>query len=193
MLKNKCMTLVSPEKWDDRNDSYYLDIYREKNNLSDIYALCFSEKNETYHHWKVFSSRDNGVCIIFDRNKLIDHFESIKNISYASVNYKTIPGVNSIDLTVNELPFLKRYAFKDEAEFRAIYTGESTTEGTIDIPLPISCISKIILNPWIHDQLFFALKDIIKSIDGCKSLPVGKSKLIDNNEWKRNAFYIKYQ
>lgn len=184
MLRNKKLTLLDPISWNDKNDSYFLEVYKNRKQLSSIYALCFTEKNETYHHWSVFCSRENGVCIVFDRNKLIDHLSQQSGIISAPVEYRTIGDVGWPDLEIDELPFLKRWAFKDESEFRVIYSGESESEYTKDIPMPLSCIKKIFINPWIPNQLFIAIKETIKDIKGCKSLGVGKSRLIDNKSWK---------
>jgi len=184
MLRNRKLTLLNPSSWDDRNDAYFLEVYKEKKNLSSALALCFSEKNETYHHWSVFCSRENGVCVVFDREKFIEHLSGQQGITFGPVNYRTIGDTGWPDLAIDDLPFLKRWAFRDESEFRIIYSDESRSEETKDIHLPLSCVKKIMINPWIPDQLFFAIKETIKEIDGCKSLGVGKSRLINNDSWK---------
>jgi len=71
LLRNRCLTLLNPESWDDRNDAYFLAQYKERTNASSVLALCFAEASETYHHWRVFSSGGDGVCIEFDRPKLL--------------------------------------------------------------------------------------------------------------------------
>lgn len=184
MLRNKSLTLLDPSYWDDKNDSYYLEVYKKRKNLTSVYALCFSEKNETYHHWSVFCSRENGVCIVFDRNKLINHLNQHKGIACAPVEYRTIPGMARSNLIIDDLPFVKRWAFKDESEFRIIYSGKTESDETKDVPIPLSCIRKITINPWAPTQLFQAIKETIKDIDGCMRLGVGKSALINNKDWK---------
>jgi len=47
----------------------------------------------------------------------------------------------------DELPFLKRYAFKDEGEYPAIYEGAKTRHATKDFSLQLSFIAKISISP----------------------------------------------
>ena len=54
-LRERKITLLDPQSWDDSNDSHYLTLYREKNRLRSVLALCFTQTSETYHHWRVFS------------------------------------------------------------------------------------------------------------------------------------------
>src|SRR4051794_13800925 len=62
-LKMKCITLLDPQSWDDKNDSRYLTFCQEKNNFRTVLALCFAQSSETYHHWHVFAHGKGGVCI----------------------------------------------------------------------------------------------------------------------------------
>ncbi|WP_394781923.1 hypothetical protein [Undibacterium sp.] len=50
--------------------------------------------------------------------------------------------------------------------------------------IPLSCIDRISLSPWLHRNLADAAKEAIKSMDGCASLKVYRSTLIGNEEWK---------
>jgi len=63
LLKNKTITFLDPGTWDDKNDSYYLTVYKKKKKLSCVLVLCFSEAQDTYHHWKVFAGNKSGICI----------------------------------------------------------------------------------------------------------------------------------
>ena len=69
MLDRKVITLLSPAYWDDRNDAYVLN--KERSTAKSVLALCFAETFETYHHWRVFASGRDGVCIEFDKQKLL--------------------------------------------------------------------------------------------------------------------------
>jgi hypothetical protein len=71
MLKHCCITLLDPTTWDDTNDSYYLLKYKEKRKLETVLALCLTQADETYYHWRVFSHGPAGVCIDFHRADLI--------------------------------------------------------------------------------------------------------------------------
>ncbi|HAN5191981.1 TPA: DUF2971 domain-containing protein, partial [Escherichia coli] len=90
MLTMKKITLLDPKSWDDKNDSLFLDNYTKYKNLKKTLALCMTRKSETYHHWSVFTTRENGVCIVFDYEKLIAHLNSLKDIIHGDVKYMTL-------------------------------------------------------------------------------------------------------
>lgn len=184
MLTKKQLTLLDPATWDDRNDSYYLSLYTKKRSVKRTLALCLSEKNETYHHWSIFTSRESGVCIIFDREKLETHLDTQKDIMHGPVKYMMLSKMRKGDINITDLPFLKRYAFTDESEYRIIYPSHQDI-GFKNISIPLDTIKKISINPWAPDAFFEVIKETIRKIDGCEKIKIGKSSLIDNKEWRR--------
>ena len=72
MLSMRQITLLDPKTWDDRNDSFFMSLYKERKKLKTLLALCFAQTPETYHHWRVFSNGSAGVCVVFDRAALLD-------------------------------------------------------------------------------------------------------------------------
>ena len=185
MLRRKKLTLLNPGSWDDKNDSHFIELYRERKELSTVLALCFTEKGETYHHWRVFSSGSGGVCIKFHRKALLDHLSKFKGVRFGSTRYAMMGRLRNQAPALDELPFLKRYAFRDEGEFRVIYEGANTKRDAKDLSLPLSCIAKISISPWAPETLGIAITETIKSIPDCERLQVGRSSLINNKGWKR--------
>lgn len=184
MLTKKQLTLLDPATWDDRNDSYYLSLYTKRKSLERTLALCLSEKNETYHHWSVFTSRESGVCIVFDRKKLEAHLDTQKDIMHGPVKYMMLSEMRKGGVAMEDLPFLKRHAFTDESEYRIIYPSRRDI-GCKHIKVPIDTIRKVSVNPWAPEAFFEVIKETIKNISGCEKVKVGKSSLIDNKEWRR--------
>ena len=185
LLRNKRLTFLDPTLWDDKNDACYIEVYRNKEKLPAVLALCFTEKNETYHHWSVFTSRENGICIVFDRDSLIASLGKEARVIHGPVKYKTLNGMRNRRPRLEDLPFLKRHAFQDESEYRFIYRCKQNNVKTKDISIPLSCISKISVNPWAPSQFFSVIRDVVKEIQGCSSIRIGKSSLINNKEWMR--------
>jgi hypothetical protein len=74
ILQQKHITLLSPATWEDWNDAYYLERYKQESKLRTVLAACFSERGETFHHWRVFSNGSSGVCIEFDKRSLLKSF-----------------------------------------------------------------------------------------------------------------------
>ena len=185
MLREQRITLLDPQSWDDKNDSHYLRLYREKKSLNTVLALCFAQASETYHHWRVFAPGSSGVCISFKRKEL---FKALKaehpELRMRAVEYLTLNKIRRRTLATEELPFLKRYPFLDEEEFRVVY--ESTkTKSKLDIPIPLSCIYKITLSPWLPNALSDGVKTMLRGIPGCGGLKIRRSTLISNDEWKK--------
>ena len=80
LLRTRKLTLLSPEKWEDRNDAYYMSQYRERSDATTVLALCFSEAAEKYHLWRAFTHGTDGVCVEFERNSLLASFDGVEGI-----------------------------------------------------------------------------------------------------------------
>lgn len=187
LLSERKITLLDPRSWDDSNDSYYFGLYREKKKLKSVLALCFSQAYETYHHWRVFAPGSSGVCIRFNRSALLGATKKIGGLTIRSVKYLTLEEIRKAVLRTDDLPFLKRYAFGDEDELRMIYESDTVKLKSLGISIPLSCIERITLSPWIHPDLSEHVKDVLRSIKSCSALKIVRSTLIGNEEWKRRG------
>jgi hypothetical protein len=183
LLKERKITLLDPASWDDKNDSRFLELYQEKEKLETLLALCFTQADETYHHWRIFANGTAGVCIRFDRAALIKAVMAHDGVRMKTVTYLTMEEIRNQKLELRELPFLKRYPFTDENEFRLIYESSIEELDYLDIPIPLSAITRITLSPWLPRALSNNLKATLRSIDGCSKLDIARSTLIKNEEW----------
>jgi hypothetical protein len=186
-LRTKELALLSPKTWDDKNDSYYLEAYARTKGLSSVYALCLTEANETYHHWKVFSSGSSGICIVFKKESLLEWVKAVSSVRIESVKYRTIGQCREFRPELEDLPFLKREAFKDELEFRLFATPANHKPGPFRVHLPFAAIDRIMINPWLPKSVADHVKATIKGLAGCKTLKVYRSTLIENESWKKFA------
>jgi len=185
LLHKQKITLLDPASWDDKNDSYYLTQYKERRKLKSALALCLMQSDERYHHWSVFAPGPSGVCIKFRRDALLDAVRKHAHIHMHSVTYMTLSKIRGTRLKVPKLPFLKRHAYEHEDEFRIIYTSTEDKLSTLDISIPLSCIEKITLSPWMHSNLSHYVKQTLWAIRGCSNLKIHRSTLISNEEWKK--------
>jgi hypothetical protein len=183
-LREHKISLLDPQSWDDSNDSHYLTLYREKKKLKSVLALCFTQADETYHHWRVFAGGSSGVCIRFKRLDLLKAIRKKAGIRTGAVAYLTLAKIRNKRLATEDLPFLKRYAFEHENEFRMTYESKTIKASKLDIAITLSCIDRITLSPWIHPELAPGLKEMLWSIKGCSTLDIVRSTLIGNEEWK---------
>jgi hypothetical protein len=149
--------------------------------------LCFSEANETYHHWKVFTHGSEGVCVEFKRDEFLAAFETISDLRKNAVKYKPIKELELSLPSIGRLPFLKRLPYKDEKEFRLVYLDRSDEIETKSFEIDLSCIHRITLNPWMPKSLADAVKVTIHGIKGCKSIEIYQTTLLENERWKKAA------
>ena len=184
MLTEQTLTLLDPQTWDDRNDSFYLNAYREKKGFKTVLALCFTEDSETYHHWSVFAPGSGGVCIEFKRKDLIDAVNSHPDIQSRAVRYLKMTRTQIAPPRVEELPFLKRWAFRHESEFRMVYTSASEKKRSLNIPISLALIARVTLSPWLPNALSNHVKKTLRAISGCGKLGIVRSTLISNQVWK---------
>lgn len=185
MLSNRELTLLDPVSWDDKNDSFFLSTYKEKKKLQSVLALCFTQESETYHHWRVFSSGSSGICVNFRASDLEGAFRRAKDVAFKEVTYLKIDELKNKRPAVSKLPFIKRIPYKHEKEFRALWESKSSTVGALSVPFELSAITRITLSPWMHPSLRDNVVSTLKKIDGCKSIPMWRSTLIENSDWKK--------
>lgn len=183
-LRTRELALPTPAKWDDRNDSYYIAQYAERQGLTATYALCLSATAETYHHWRVFSSGYAGVCIVFHKDKLLTAARRVPGMRAEPVKYRTIENLSQTPPTLEDLPFLKRYPYRHELEFRLFLATEAAPKPVFRVVVPISAIEHIALSPWLHESVASHVIAVIKALPGCKNLKVHRSTLIENERWK---------
>ncbi len=184
ILSNKKLTLLDPKSWEDQNDSYYLNLYKEKLGLKSVLALCFTEAPETFHHWKVFSGNSSAVGIHFYKEELLKKINGNSGIKSDYVIYKLLNEARTTPPTISELPFVKRHAFKDEVEFRLIYESKTEEIAGKDVKINIKSIERITLGPWIPKPVFQSVKSVINNIKGCSQIKVFRTTIVDNRQWK---------
>ena len=155
--------------------------------LKTVLALCFTQTSERYHHWSVFAGGSSGVCITFKRGELIEAVDRVSGASYKSLKYLTLKAMRRKDIPLEKLPFIKRYGFKDECEFRIIYESTKSSLLTKNIQIPLPSIEKIRFSPWMPKALATSMKKTISTINGCENLEISRSTLVDNAEWKEFA------
>lgn len=184
ILGTKKLTLLDPKTWDDKNDQYFMSLYKGASGLRSLLALCFSESPEKYHHWRVFSHGPSGVCIYFKKKELVRRFETIRQLKSKKIKYLTLDKAEKAKLTKLDLPFVKRYGYQDEKEYRVIYSSISAKKEFFDVEIDIDWIAKITLSPWMNKNLAQATIRAIRSANGCGDLKILRSTLISNAQWR---------
>lgn len=183
--------LPDPKSWDDRNDSFYLERYAELSGIDKTFALCLTEAPETYHHWKVFSSGASGVCIVFDKTKFLNAVNQIPALKAQPVKYKKMTDMRKASISKEDLPFIKRYPYRDEREFRLFIAPSRPVKTGFRIAVPKTAISEIVLSPWLAKTVSDHTKSLLNKIKGRSGIKVFRSTLVDNGEWKSFGHKVK--
>ena len=200
ILRTRTITLLDPANWDDRNDFTLIDAYKNHlesvgNTRKVILALCFTERAERYHYWRVFAAGADGCQIKFNKKEFLTTFSEEPGIISERVKYKTIEDIRgtrgaALLNNSNQLPFLKRKAFEDEREFRIIYVGDDSDEHSLrakDFNIDLRCVTQIKLNPWMPPSVATSAIEHLRAIEGCADIKIMKSTLTESETWKKFA------
>ncbi len=182
VLRNRELTLLSPMTWDDTNDRGTLAHYAERRELKTLVGACFSQAIETYHHWKVFAPGSAGVCIYYFKDKLLEAVPK-KDFSHRLVDYKSPTELLASYAQLTDMPFTKAEAYRDEIEYRIIYSSKTESLRYKTISIDLGVIRAIVLSPWMAPTLFEATKETLLSIDGCEDISITQSNVVANEAW----------
>jgi len=185
MLVQKRITLLDPALWEDRNDAFYIDKYRERKELKTVLALCFTQRAETFHHWKVFAGDSSGVCIRFKKEKLLACFRKKQGIKSGSVSYRLMRDLQTTPPNLNDLPFIKRKQYEDEAEFRIIYENKNKFYRSKTFAMDIECIDRVTLSPWIPPEVAKTVKTVISGIPDCDTIKLIRTGVVESRAWQK--------
>lgn len=183
MLQTKQITLLSPEKWDDGNDRHFMEVYQKRREVDTLLAICLAKDSDTYGHWRVFSPNTDGVCVVLRKDLLIASFDGVEGIRHRGVQYEQLARLESMLPKTSDLPFLKRWPYKPEGEYRVIYENKAEKVSAKSFPLPSGCIKQVILSPWMPEPLVGSVIKTLKSIPGSHDIPMFQSTLIKNKQW----------
>lgn len=187
ILETRRLTLVNPSSWDDKNDSHFVQAYRDRKGHGSVLALCLTGAAQTYHHWRVFTHGASGACIFFDREKFLSWIEADELITGREVEYKTLAQIKKTPPALDDLPFVKRKAYEHEAEFRLLHTTPRKSVAVKSFELPLDVIDGVFLNPWLPPATVTAVEEVIHRIEGCKELDVFRATIVQNDEWQKAA------
>ena len=183
ILTNQELILVDPKSWDDKNDSHFIDVYKEKMGLKSVLALCFSQSSETYHHWSVFAKGPSGVCIKFKKSSIESFIKKNKDLKLKELEYLTVKELSINGIKKNDLPFVKRTPFEPEKEIRLLWESKNENISSFSLKIDISSIVQITVSPWMHKSLLDSIRILLKSIEGCEKLKIIRSTIISNSDW----------
>lgn len=182
IIREKMVLLDPIEHWEDKNDTIVIEEYKTKSKLNNLFALCFTYGSETIHHWKYFSGGSNGCCIKFNAEKLIKIFNKIDGIRHKKISYPKINELKPISFNLKQMPFIKRYPYKIENEYRVIWEGKSSDK-VIEIDVPLGIIERITISGKMPSNVFKTIKNLIESKLDNPKIKIYRSTIYENKKW----------
>ena len=150
ILKEEQLHLGDPALWTDKNDSELIQIYTSAAGFSKTRSTCLTMAPDRYHFWALFGEESKGVCLWFDRRKLLADIANDNSLRSGLVQYLKPSGLSGVKL--HEIPFVKRAQYTDEQEFRVIRNFKSTDKLTVGLRFSPSSLIRIYLNAWLSDD-----------------------------------------
>ena len=126
-----------------------------------------------------------GVCIRFDKQKLLACFEKKPGTRFGPLRYYTIDEIVQTPPPLKNYPFIKRKPYEDEAEFRIVFEHKSRKLSPKKYALDLSSISRIALGPWNTAPMASTVKDLIQDLPGCEKIRLIRTGVLDSIAWKR--------
>lgn len=185
IIQNRRIVLTNAAQWRDKNDHLVLEAYRRRVDAAGVFAICMTGASETFHHWEIFGG-PTGVCVEFDSAALIGGLSPA--LLHGPMAYTKFPDLRAMtDITPEAMPFLKRWSFRDEQEFRIVATSRDPDRKCIEVPIAMTAIRKIIFSPFIAPPLIEAAKSALEKLlidtPMRPGFSIGQSGLTTNQEW----------
>ncbi len=164
-LMNKELYLGDPEEWPDKNDSAVIEIYRAKRKIKHIRATCLTMARDRYHFWALFGEKESGVCLWFNKEKLINDITNDVNLRAKEISYYT-PEQLRRKCNFSNLPFAKRKQYKDEKEYRILKElCPDSTNASNGVEFKPESLERVYFNSWLGASEFAREKSKAKIIN----------------------------
>jgi hypothetical protein len=182
LLKRKRLVLLDPAVWEDKNDSEIMSEYQKRKRAGKLFALCFSQGDETIHHWKTFADGISGCCIEFDAARLENHLTPHPGIRHGPVKYKKITEVDKSRIEIDAIPFTKRWPYRCEEEYRIIWEGDST-EDQFEIGIDLHVINKITISQRMPVPVYNTIREYLREAFANPEKRINRSTIYANQIW----------
>jgi hypothetical protein len=182
MLKRKRLVLLDPSSWEDKNDADIVLEYKRRRKVQSLFAICFSYGDETIHHWKTFANGISGCSIDFDPIKLINLLETISGVKFGPVIYRKIKELRDNTISLESIPFTKRWPYRCEEEFRILW--ESRDEApSYEIEFDLRLIRKITISQHMPNQIYQTIREYLRDTFKNPDQRISRSTIYQNKIW----------
>lgn len=183
IVQRNAITLLPPDGWNDRNDREVMLEYKRRRNLTCLLAICFSAGEETVHHWNAFANGSAGCRIEFHLPTLLAGLTRDPEYRHGKVSYKTLRGIQKSDLAESKMPFMKRWPYRIEKEYRIIYESSdpaASDRSELNIPISLESIRSITVSQAMPESVFKSIKSQLGTQLGKR---ISRSTLFESKIW----------
>jgi hypothetical protein len=146
--------------------------------------MCFTQTSDRFHFWKVYASGSWGVRLEFDKKLLLNSTSDNQYIRHGEVNYLKINELRHQHLDVESLPFIKRWPYNDENEYRLFVEHHKGEEAVNRIGIDLSSLKRITLSPFATDDHQKLMREQLRLSLGQLDVRISNSTLLNNGPWK---------
>lgn len=178
------------KSWDDENDKYTLQKYREYISPKNVLALCFCDGAGNAYHWTALGKIDPNdpyseikCSIVLNKDKFLKYVDS-EGMSHQEMKYCRNSEIRGYH--IKDLPYLKRNEFSIEKEYRVIYTGDKSEFFLTDI---IPHIDKIVIG-LCDKKEFDKIRKYIATTFHIDEAKITQNLLKGSEEWNKNVDII---
>lgn len=182
LLRRRKLVLRDPSTWEDKNDAKIILEYKRRKKIPKLFAVFFCMGDETIHHWKAYADGVFGCCIEFDKSKLLTCFRGLHEVRYGKVIYKKIDEVENNTILIDCIPFIKRWPYRFEEEFRILWEGKTRGKAT-DLDIDLNSINKITLSQRMPKELYTSMERLLRANINDLSIEINMSTLFENRRW----------
>ena len=179
------------ESWDDKNDRYTLQKYREYVYPKNVLVLCFCDGAGNVYHWTALGKTDSNdstshikCSIVLNKDKFLKYVDSIEGMSHIEMKYCRNNEI--LRCQMEDLPYLKRNEFSIEKEYRVIYKGDKSEFFLPDI---IPYIDKIVIGLCTEAE-FEEIKQHITTTFHIDETKITQNLLKGSKDWNDNVDVI---
>jgi len=183
MIERQSITLLLPDSWGDRNDREVMREYKGRCNLSCLLAICFSTGDETIHHWSAFAPGSAGCRVDFHLPIIIAAIANQNGFRHGKVDYRKINKLRDCDLSDKKRPFIKRWPYRIEKEYRIIFESSNPGDSILkemNVPIPKDSIRSITFSQDMPESVFESTK---KQLGPKLKIRISQSTLFENKIW----------
>jgi hypothetical protein len=184
LLRRKKLVIRDPSIWEDKNDVEVILEYKRREEIPNLFAICFCVGDETIHHWKAYADGDSGCCIEFDKAKLLACFRGIPEVRSSKVKYREVKRVEDEQPALKDYPFIKRMPYRFENEFRILWQGKKRGR-SIDLDIDLNSIKRITLSQKMSEDIYTSTEKRLRANINDLSIEINRSTIFKNCRWIR--------